>query len=72
MCDQAAAAYALGHLAIGNMPLFLPIVLGGQGTGSHQYLLLSSLKELITVFVTRGQSFLDFLGAVLPHCEHFR
>ena len=43
---KSAAAYALGNTAVGNMATYLPVLLEALGSGRHQYLLLSALKEV--------------------------
>jgi cullin-associated NEDD8-dissociated protein 1 len=63
---KTAAAYALGHLAVGNMPNFLPVVLQAVCSNRHQYLLLASLKEIIVVHANFGQDFSFYLDQVLP------
>ncbi|CAM9481770.1 unnamed protein product, partial [Ectocarpus sp. 8 AP-2014] len=45
---KTAAAYSLGHVAVGNMAMYLPGILDAfEKSVKHQYLLLSSLKEVI-------------------------
>jgi len=45
---KSAASYALGNVACGNLPLFLPSLLSEiRSHPAHQYLLFQSLKELI-------------------------
>jgi cullin-associated NEDD8-dissociated protein 1 len=45
---KSAASYALGSIAVGNLPEYLPFVLGEiSGQPKRQYLLLHSLKEII-------------------------
>ncbi|EGF77236.1 hypothetical protein BATDEDRAFT_255, partial [Batrachochytrium dendrobatidis JAM81] len=45
-----AAAFSLGHIAIGNMPLYLPLIVEAvRGATVHQYLSLLALKEVIEV-----------------------
>lgn len=69
---RAATAFALGRLAVGSMPIFLPIVLDACTSGDdnkHQYLLLVALKETIVVHVTSSVcslSFTPYLETVLP------
>jgi cullin-associated NEDD8-dissociated protein 1 len=46
---KMAAAFAFGRLAVGNMEAFLPATLAQVASEKHQYLLLASLKEIITV-----------------------
>jgi cullin-associated NEDD8-dissociated protein 1 len=45
---KSAAAYALGHVTVGNMATYLPVVLEALTGGRNQYLLLSALKEVST------------------------
>ncbi|XP_046445430.1 cullin-associated NEDD8-dissociated protein 1-like [Daphnia pulex] len=46
---KSAASLALGSVAVGNLPAFLPFILTQIETQSRsQYLLLNSLKEVIT------------------------
>ena len=46
---KAAAAYALGSVAFGNLGAYLPFILSNIGAQAKlQYLLLHSLKEVIT------------------------
>ncbi|KAG5182650.1 armadillo-type protein, partial [Tribonema minus] len=66
---RTAAAYALGRLAVGSRDVYLPVVLDALESTRHQYLLLSSLKEVI-VCHARARPPLDFSAAldqVLPH-----
>lgn len=51
-CEEvkSAAAYSLGHLSCGNLTTFLPFVLHEiQTNPKRQYLLLHSLKEMISL-----------------------
>lgn len=44
---KSAASYALGNLALGNLGVYLPIVLAEiEAQPKRQYLLLHSLKEV--------------------------
>ncbi|ORX91195.1 Cullin-associated NEDD8-dissociated protein 1 [Basidiobolus meristosporus CBS 931.73] len=46
---KSAAAFALGNVAVGNVPKYLPIIIDEiKGQSKKQYLLFHSLKELIT------------------------
>jgi cullin-associated NEDD8-dissociated protein 1 len=63
---KLSAAYALGHIAVGNMSMFLPMLLQSSASSKHQYLLLVSLKELVVVFANQQLDFLPHLSAVLP------
>ena len=63
---KLSAAYALGHVAVGNMRMFLPIILQASSSSKHQYLLLVSLKELVVVFANQQLDFAPHLGAALP------
>jgi hypothetical protein len=53
-----ASAYCLGHISVGGIHTFLPLVLQSIETSSHQtrqqYLLLTSLKETINIFATNS------------------
>ena len=68
-----AAAYAFGHIVIGSMNHFFPLLLqtiqASSQQARQQYLLLSALKETITFFAanTNGVK-LDtgYLSAILP------
>ena len=63
---KAAAAFALGHLAVGGMATYLPLILQAVDSTRHQYLLLSALKETIVVHVKKGLHFEPYLDTVLP------
>mmetsp|Transcript_840 Transcript_840/g.1414 ORF Transcript_840/g.1414 Transcript_840/m.1414 type:complete len:1307 (+) Transcript_840:70-3990(+) len=63
---KAATAFALGHLAVGSMDTFLPIILQAIDSNKHQYLLLAALKETIIVHVQNGLNFSPYLDSVLP------
>lgn len=58
-----AATSALGHLAVGNMDAFLPVILRHSSSTKQQHLLLSSLKEAIVTYSSRklelSTSYLD-------------
>lgn len=44
---KSAASYALGSVAVGNLPEFLPFILGEiDAQPKRQYLLLHSLREV--------------------------
>ncbi|XP_041360629.1 LOW QUALITY PROTEIN: cullin-associated NEDD8-dissociated protein 1-like [Gigantopelta aegis] len=46
---KSAASYALGNISVGNLPKFLPFVLQEiENQPKRQYLLLHSLKEIIS------------------------
>lgn len=46
---KSAASYALGSVAVGNLPEFLPFILGEiEAQPKRQYLLLHSLREVKT------------------------
>ena len=44
---KAAAAFALGNVAAGNLPVYLPPLLEHIHSSPHEYLMLHALKELI-------------------------
>ncbi|CAN0314851.1 unnamed protein product, partial [Discosporangium mesarthrocarpum] len=65
---KTAAAYSLGHMAVGNMSKYLPVILDTLERSKHQYLLLSSLKEVIVCHAeTEGLEFSIYVDQVLPH-----
>lgn len=63
---KLAAAYALGHMAVGNLAVFLPLILQTAGSHKQQYLLLAALKDMVVVFANRQLDFLPHLPTVLP------
>lgn len=74
---KSAASYALGSICIGNLQQYLPFILNeSQNQPKRQYLLLHSLKEVITCLsqTPEGiQQLLPFVSAVwqqlYSHCE---
>lgn len=75
---KACAAYALGHVCIGSMASFLPLLLnafeGTDSTRKTQYLLLSSLKEIIIYHHKhkRDDAIIDNISTIEPHLvRHF-
>ena len=73
---KMAGAFALGHLAVGNVSLYLPTVLHSVDTTTqhpHQYFLLVALKEMIMVYANLNLQFLEYIDHVLPglivHCK---
>ena len=72
------AAYAVGHLCIGSMSTFLTLLLDSfEETSSKrktQYLLLSSLKEVIVYHHVHKQDYaiIDSIPVIVPHLtRHF-
>lgn len=64
---KAAASFALGNVAAGNLPVFMPYLLS-ELKASQQYLTLHALKDLIG----SGQAQLaDYIGDMLPHLVSF-
>jgi cullin-associated NEDD8-dissociated protein 1 len=65
---KLAAAYSLGHIAVGNLDVFLPVVLPSDSSTEsvHQYLLLATLKEIIVVMANRKVDFQSYLSMILP------
>lgn len=54
---KSAASYALGSICIGNLPYYLPFILNEiQNQPKRQYLLLHSLKEVLTFSHLRYQN----------------
>eukprot|EP00112_Aurelia_sp_Birch-Aquarium-sp1_P013777 Seg2940.2 transcript_id=Seg2940.2/GoldUCD/mRNA.D3Y31 product="Cullin-associated NEDD8-dissociated protein 1" protein_id=Seg2940.2/GoldUCD/D3Y31 len=74
---KSAAAYALGHVCIGNLNEYLPFILQEiQENPKRQYLLLQSLKEVISCQSVNSEA-VEALKPFLPsiwnllfaHCE---
>ncbi len=74
---KSAASYALGNISLGNLKEYLPFVLGEIETQpKRQYLLLHSLKEIISAQSLTADSVRVLGPYVLPiwqqlfkHCE---
>ncbi|XP_022915623.1 cullin-associated NEDD8-dissociated protein 1 [Onthophagus taurus] len=74
---KSAASYALGSVCIGNLPHYLPFILNEiQNQPKRQYLLLHSLKEIITCLSSTPEGvriLLPFVPAIWQqlflHCE---
>ncbi|KAJ8986273.1 hypothetical protein NQ317_009983 [Molorchus minor] len=74
---KSAASYALGSICIGNLQQYLPFILKeSQDQPKRQYLLLHSLKEVITCLSHSAegiQQLLPFVPAIWQqlyrHCE---
>jgi len=73
-----AASFALGNLAVGNLSKFVPFILKDlQDHPNREYLLLHSLRELISRHSTSPDKVKDFnaqLPSILPllyqHCQN--
>jgi len=63
---KLAAAFCLGHIAVGNMNIFLPFILNTENSGRNQYLLLVSLKEIFIVFSNNNINCEPYLSKILP------
>lgn len=69
---KSAASYALGSIAVGNLPEYLPFVLQEiSGQPKRQYLLLHSLKEIISSASVAGlRPYVESVWSLLlTHCE---
>ena len=71
---KSAASYALGNVSLGNLNLYLPIVLKEIDTQpKRQYLLLHSLKEIISAQGASADTLRPFVGPIwdqlFRHCE---
>eukprot|EP00195_Chlamydomonas_chlamydogama_P007020 CAMPEP_0202892974 /NCGR_PEP_ID=MMETSP1392-20130828/2632_1 /ASSEMBLY_ACC=CAM_ASM_000868 /TAXON_ID=225041 /ORGANISM="Chlamydomonas chlamydogama, Strain SAG 11-48b" /LENGTH=1235 /DNA_ID=CAMNT_0049577131 /DNA_START=157 /DNA_END=3864 /DNA_ORIENTATION=- len=78
---RGAASLALGGLACGNLPHYMPSLLrqisSTQGAPKQQYLLLQALSEVITTIAVVGQAKIDLsasdteqvLTLLLSNCE---
>eukprot|EP00898_Chlorokybus_atmophyticus_P001722 jgi/Chlat1/2550/Chrsp175S02405 len=74
---KIAASYALGNIASGNLPKYLPFILNKiEAEPKLQYLLLHSLKEVISRQASHtaasqlsSQEVQQILGLLFKHCE---
>ncbi|KAK0135024.1 Cullin-associated NEDD8-dissociated protein 1 [Merluccius polli] len=69
---KSAASYALGSIAVGNLPEYLPFVLQEiSSQPKRQYLLLHSLKEIIGSSTVSGlKPYVEAVWSLLlKHCE---
>ncbi|KAG7278589.1 hypothetical protein CRUP_013331 [Coryphaenoides rupestris] len=69
---KSAASYALGSIAVGNLPEYLPFVLQEiSSQPKRQYLLLHSLKEIIGSSTVVGlKPYVESVWSLLlKHCE---
>ena len=72
---KTAAAFALGNISGGNLALFLPKLLSEiRSKSAHQYLLLQSLKELVSCKAKSAagvQSLADYVGDIWTLLQEF-
>ncbi|KAL7982618.1 hypothetical protein Chor_010216 [Crotalus horridus] len=69
---KSAASYALGSISVGNLPEYLPFVLQEiTSQPKRQYLLLHSLKEIISSATVQGlKPYVESIWSLLlKHCE---
>ncbi|XP_054801363.1 cullin-associated NEDD8-dissociated protein 1 [Prosopis cineraria] len=72
---KSAASYALGNIAVGNLPKYLPFILNQiDNQQKKQYLLLHSLKEVIVRQSVDKAEFQEssvekILNLLFNHCE---
>jgi len=71
---KSAASYALGNVSLGNLNLYLPVVLKEiDAQPKRQYLLLHSLKEIISAQYTSANTLKPFVAPIwdqlFRHCE---
>jgi cullin-associated NEDD8-dissociated protein 1 len=68
---KICASVALGNLAVGNVEANLPTLFNQFSVKEHQYLLLISLKEVISYHFSRMAPYLEnILPLLLEHCEN--
>jgi len=69
---KAAAAFALGHVSVRAMNVFLPVILDALNNGTSIYLVLSSLKELIVCAISNGLEVESKnVEVIMPHLVSF-
>jgi cullin-associated NEDD8-dissociated protein 1 len=74
---KSAASYALGYLSLGNLQKYIPFILREIDTNSRrQYLLLHSLKEIISYLSSQTNGLIllkpyinDIWTILMKHCE---
>ena len=66
---KTAAAYALGRAAVGSKEVFLPPILEAFESSAQkkQYLLLSSLKEVVKCHQKNRQDLTTSVSVIVPH-----
>jgi len=68
---KISAAMSLGSLAIGNLTAYLPIIFQSFCVQAHRYLLLISLKEVISQHSERMGAYIQTtLPLLLEYCEN--
>lgn len=69
---KTAAAFALGHVSVRAMDVFLPVILEALSKGTSVYLILSSLKELIVCAIANDVDLqARNVDLILPHLVSF-
>lgn len=71
---RTAAAYALGHAAVGSKEVFLPPIVEAFESSSQkkQYLLLSSLQEVVKCHQKNRQDLATSVSVIVPYLlQHF-
>jgi cullin-associated NEDD8-dissociated protein 1 len=69
---KAAAAFALGHVSVRAIDVFLPVILDALNNGTSIYLVLSSLKELIVCAISNGLEVESkYVDQIMPHLVTF-
>jgi cullin-associated NEDD8-dissociated protein 1 len=71
---RTAAAYALGRAAVGSKEVFLPPIIEAFESSSQkkQYLLLSSLQEVVKCHQKNHQDLSTSVSVIVPHLvQHF-
>jgi cullin-associated NEDD8-dissociated protein 1 len=67
---RQSASVSLGNLAVGNLTVYLPKLLEQFRVASHRYLLLTSLKEVISYHFQRMQPYIpSVLPLLFDHCD---
>ena len=68
---KISAAVSLGSLAIGNLTAYLPVIFQSFSVQAHRYLLLISLKEVISQHSERMGAYIQTtLPLLLEYCEN--
>jgi len=68
---KAAASFALGNIAAGNLPFYLPHLLREVNTSQHEYLMLCALKDMISSALGGQAALGQYADQIMPNLFAF-